>query len=226
MKGEYQKILHDKRVQIGIKAGAILLSCVMLVGGFMNGTLAWFTAKTEPVVNIFTVGDIDLKLEETGASKAEKEEVFKKSYHFVPGEELQKDPSVTVKVGSEKCYVFIRVQEADNTHKDLKGSIINWKVDETVWKPVIGADTKQIPGYWYRIVEVNDTDPATKDEQGVKLYILKNNKVTVNEEVTKEMVDAINAKNPTLSFKAAAVQFAGMNNVLEAWNNLPEDFKN
>lgn len=226
MKEKVKKWVRDKRFETGMKIGVLVLSCLVIWGCFQKNTFAWFTAQSEQVVNTFTIGDINISLQETDAKKDETDGIYKKAYSFVPGRTLEKDPSVTVTAGSEKCYLFIRVEEENNTHADLEGSIIAWEVRTGDWSPVIGADQKPIGGYWYRIIEQNDEDPLTEDKQGKKLYILKNNKVTVNKGVTKEMVDTINTNKPSLTFKAAAVQYEGMANVLEAWKSLPDDFKN
>lgn len=206
---------------MAMRAGAVAASCLVLASGAMNGTFAWFTAKSQEVVNTFTIGDINISLEETGAVWNQESGTYDKAYFFVPGRTLEKDPYVTVAQGSEKCYLFIHVEEENNTQEGLQEPVIAWEVDTRLWNPVViqreGEQAKTIEGYWYRIVEVSD--------QEKELHILKDDKVVVNDEVTKEMVAAINADKPTLSFQAAAIQYEGMNTAAEAWESLPEDFK-
>ena len=41
---------------------ALLMAMVMLFGMTVAGTLAWLQAETDPVVNTFTVGNINITL--------------------------------------------------------------------------------------------------------------------------------------------------------------------
>lgn len=221
MKEKYERLWADRRIRKAVQAGAVAASCLVLASGAMNGTFAWFTAKSEEVVNTFTIGDINISLKETGAVWNEESGTYDKAYFFVPGRTLEKDPYVTVTQGSEKCYLFIHVKEENNTQTGLEEPVIAWEVDTQRWKPVViqeeGEQAKTIEGYWYCVVDVSD--------QGKELHILKNDKVVVNDEVTKEMVAAINAKKPTLTFLAAAIQYEGMHTAAEAWSSLPDYFK-
>lgn len=183
----------------------------------IGGTVAWLTAQTAPVVNTFTVGDINITLAESGATNNAK------NYTFVPGDTLAKDPKVTVTAGSEACYLFVKVEEANNTATGLNGKVINWSVDTGTdeapqWKAVPGQT-----GYWYREVA-----SATSD---CEFYVLTggttenpNGQVTVNEKVTKEMVGALKQTPPTITVTAAAVQKDNVNSVADAWAKLPTAF--
>ena len=72
---------------------AVLIAVVLIVGAVAGSTLAWFTDYTDPVVNTFTVGDIDIGLVETTGEE----------YKMVPGHYVDKNPVVTVVKYSEKC---------------------------------------------------------------------------------------------------------------------------
>ncbi len=209
------------------KVLALVLACLVLVGASVAGTLAWLTAKTGDVVNTFTVGDIDLELTEHKLVKpdddklSETETTPSNAYNFVPGDSRPKDPWVTVKSGSEACYVFIHVTETNNKlPKSEDEKIINFEIDDTNWKAVNGH-----PGYYYH------DKITTKVDADKTLNILKNKKVTVNENVTKDMVDDITKDQPTLTFTAAAVQMenlpdaTGNQTAIDvAWSKLPGDF--
>ncbi len=83
------------------KTVAIILAVVLVCVGAIGGTLAWLTDSKE-VTNTFTVGDIEIALDEDkfDASKA----------NLVPGTEIDKDPTITVKANSEDSYVFAMVE--------------------------------------------------------------------------------------------------------------------
>ena len=182
----------------------------------IGGTVAWLTAQTTPVVNTFTVGDINITLTETGTTNNAK------NYTFVPGDTLAKDPKVTVTAGSEDCYLFVKVEEANNTATGLTGKVINWSVDAgtdpaSTWVPVPEHD-----GYWYRTVPAVAAN--TTEENLPSFDVLKDNQVTVNEEVTKDMVTGLTANKPTITVTAAAVQKDNVNTVADAWVKLPTAF--
>ena len=182
----------------------------------IGGTVAWLTAQTSPVVNTFTVGDINITLAETGTTNNAK------NYTFVPGDTLAKDPKVTVTAGSEDCYLFVKVEEANNTATGLTGKVINWSVDAgtdpaSTWVPV-----PEHQGYWYRTVPAVAADTTVNDLPS--FYVLKDNQVTVNEEVTKDMVTGLTANKPTITVTAAAVQKDNVADVTAAWAKLPTAF--
>ena len=179
---------------VATKTLIVALAVMLVVGCAVGGTLAWLTDTTGPVVNTFTVGNIDIDLAETTTD-----------YKMVPGATISKDPKVTVKSGSEACWLFVQVTESDNL-----GSFISYTVDSN-WTALSG-----VSGVYYREVAA-----ATAD---VEFSVLTNNQVTVKDTVTKAMMDAITnqtATAPTLTFKAYAVQKAGVASATEAWAKVP-----
>ena len=189
---------------------ALVLACVLCVCIGIGGTLAWLTANTDPVVNTFTVGDINISLAETTG----------KDYHFVPGDKIAKDPKVTVTANSEACYLFIHVTDAHNTIIDASNNnkIINWVVANG-WAPVAGHD-----GYWSREVAASNTDTTFAvltdgiADDGI------DGSVTVSTEVTKAMVTDLTTNKPTITVTAAAVQKDNVADVADAWAKLPTTF--
>ena len=85
-----------------------VLAAVALVVTSVLSTVAYLT-DTEKVTNTFTVGKVDIKLEETVVDEDGNETDEKtdegNEYHLVPGLEYSKDPTVTVLAGSEESYV-------------------------------------------------------------------------------------------------------------------------
>lgn len=98
----------------GKKILAMALAVVLLIGVGVGGTLAWLTAQSNDVTNTFTVGNITIDLKEhelkaDGSLNTNQEVTANKTYKVVPGGNQPKDPFVTVKSGSEKCYVYVLV---------------------------------------------------------------------------------------------------------------------
>lgn len=90
------------------KALLFTFCAVLLVVASVLGTMAYLTSS-ETVTNTFTVGKVNIKLDETevkpDGSKKSGERVQKNEYHLIPGHTYIKDPTVTVLEDSEKSYV-------------------------------------------------------------------------------------------------------------------------
>lgn len=166
----------------------LLLALVLVVGGVIGGTIAWLTAATDPVTNTFTVGDINITLAET-----------KTDFKMVPGNEIEKDPKVTVEANSEDCWLFVKVTKSDNLDDFITYDMANG------WTPLTGVD-----GVYYRSVSASDANQA--------FSVLADDKVTVKTEVTKAQMNALTDETrPTLTFKAYAVQKDNMATAEAAW---------
>ena len=91
-----------------------VLCAVLLVVGSVLGTMAYLTSNDE-VVNTFTVGNVQIKLDEAKAntdgslSDNGATRVKANSYKLLPGHTYNKDPMVTVLKGSESSYVKMTV---------------------------------------------------------------------------------------------------------------------
>lgn len=185
----------------------LLLSLALAVAIGIGGTLAWLTDKTESKVNTFTVGNIDIDLTETTTN-----------YKMVPGQTIAKDPKVTVKAGSEACWLFVKIAESDNLDDFISYKV---KLGEDSWKELTG-----VTGVYYREVAASDTDQSFDVigyESGDPATFTAN-KVLVKDSVTKAMMDEITAQTasaPTLTFTAYAVQKDGVGTAAEAWNKVP-----
>ena len=53
---------HANRRSVGMKTFVAMLALGLVIGCAGGGTVAWLTAQTEPVVNTFTYGDINIEL--------------------------------------------------------------------------------------------------------------------------------------------------------------------
>lgn len=188
------------RRNVSNKTVAILLALVLAIGCAVGGTLAWLISQTEPVVNTFTYGDINIGLTETTGE----------NYKITPGVDIKKDPKVTVTAGSEACWLFVKVEKENWNNK------VTYEIADG-WTALTGHT-----GVYYREVE------AATAKAGVSYYILKgdttyaNGVVTVSENLTKAEVNSI-ATQPKLTFTAYAVQKDGSTNAADAWAKIPTD---
>ena len=172
------------------KALLTVACALLLVVATVFGTVAYLTAKTDTVKNTFTVGKVGIDLEESTTT-----------YNIVPGTDIAKDPKVTVTANSEDSYVFVKVEESANWEAAKVSYIMS-----DGWTQGDGTD---IPAnVYYRVYSKTATDTIYD--------VLKDNKVTVSEDLTSEEVAALTT-NPTLSFTAYAIQAEGFTTAAAAW---------
>ena len=171
-----------KKIAISIVAVALVLCCAI------GGTLAWLTDKTDPVTNTFTVGDINIELKETMTV-----------YKVIPGSDIAKDPKVTVKAGSEACWLFVEITE-ENWNAGLTYSVANG------WTALPGET-----GVYYRQVSATTAD--------VSFPVLAGDKVHAADTLTRADLQAMATAAPTLTFKAYAVQSENIVDAATAWKH-------
>lgn len=211
------------------KSLAVILSVVVVLCMAIGGTLAWLIDATEPVVNTFTYGDIDLGLDETltdekgipvdkdgnpipeGGTPVKTTEG--NEYEMLPGEDYLKDPAIEVKAGNEACWLFVKLTETGEV-KDANNAVLYDFDDYLKYDIAEGWNALKVDDHevvYYRYVG-EDTD-----NQGVKYDVLKDNRIYVKETVTKDMLNALdnNGENttnpvvPELIIKGYAIQYSG-----------------
>lgn len=185
--------------------GLVLVLALALIVGVAGGaTFAWLTAKTDPVVNTFTYGDINITLEENTGS----------DYKIIPGVAIEKDPLVTVLAKSEACWLFVKVEEENwPEFADGEGENAVRKVKYDIADGWTKGDGTDIPAnVYYREVDAKDADQ--------KFPVLKDNKITVSDTLTKIEINSISTK-PKLSITAYAIQKDGMGTAEKAWAAIP-----
>ena len=166
----------------------ILVALVAVFGMAVGGTIAWLTDQTEPITNTFTVGNINIELKETATD-----------FKMVPGVTIAKDPKITVKSGSEACYLFVKVEKSTNLNDFITYTMA------AGWIALTSVD-----GVYYREVDATASDTT--------FSVLADDQVTCKNTVTKVMMDDLTeATYPTLTFTAYAVQQSGSASAAEAW---------
>ena len=192
------KHVANRRRSVSSRAFIALLALVLVIGCVAGGTVAWLVAKTEPVVNTFTCGKIDITLtEDAGGTE--------KQFKIIPGTNIVKDPKVTVTAGSEDCWLFVKVVEEHWPTATLEDGTrkVSYAIADG-WTMVEGQTN-----VYYR--EVKATDTARE------FPVLKGNIVTVSDQLTK---GDIQATPPTLTFTAYAVQQENIDNAKTAWEKV------
>lgn len=141
---------------------AVILSCAAILGGTVFGSMAYLQDQ-DSVTNTFTVGQVDISLDEALTNDAgEKltadkttvytdpdsqtlaDRVKANTYKLIPGHTYVKDPTVHVAAGSEACYVFVKVEnglaksdsetiEADHDSEDGGYKIVSRQIGNNDW---------------------------------------------------------------------------------------------
>jgi hypothetical protein len=185
----------------------IIVVSILSICSFLIGTsVAWLSSKTDEVINTFTYGDINIKIEETDTGDNDNNE-FTNSYKMLPGNKITKDPKITVLANSEDSYLFVEIKESENFKDFMKYELVEG------WTLVEGTEN----------VYVREVTKSDKDQE---FFVLKDNTVTVLESVTKAMLNDLDKDGqtnyPTLSFTAYAVQrdskIEAIDTAAEAWS--------
>lgn len=208
-------VKRRRRRRNPLKPLLVAMAVVLLIGCAVGGTLAWLTSEPDPVVNTFTVGDIEITLTETWNTDTDgdkKDDSWQGK--MIPGWTIFKDPVVTVKAGSEPCYLFIKVTESTDP---VLSNYIEYAVDKGIWTELAGVDN-----VWYKAITTetaSDTPYAIlgagtfTDTDGVE-YTWSANQVLVKPTVTKTMMNSLGPNYlPKLTFQAAAVQYYKTNGI-------------
>ena len=209
------------------KAILMALCAVLLVAASVMGTLAYLTSE-DTVVNTFTVGNVQIKLDEAKANTdgtlvENADRVKANSYKLLPGHTYEKDPMVTVLKGSESCYVkmtvtFTKAAELDAIFAPNGANLtsIFAGYDSANWIDKGNTeDTKantRTYEFWYKeAVAAPDGDVALD-----ALF----DKIVVPGSITNAQLATIN--DMTITVNAYAIQADGFANAEAAWAAYPK----
>ena len=204
------------------KALLLTLCAALLVAASVLGTMAYLT-DTETVTNTFTVGKVDIELDEakanTDGSLVEgAARVKANSYKLLPGHTYNKDPMVTVLNGSEASYIkmtvtFSKASALDAifapTGADLTSIFngydsVNWIYKDNTKDAT--ADTRTYE-FWYKETVGAPNGDVTLDA----LF----DSITVPGTITNEQLATI--EGMTITVNAYAIQADGFATPAAAW---------
>lgn len=206
----------------GSKVVLMFMSAGMLVAGAVLGTLAYLT-DNDAVTNTFTVGNVQIELDEADVKTDGSYEtthdsrVKENKYHLIPGHTYIKDPTVTVKKGSENSYVRMMVTINEQADLDVifapaglslteffggiskDWNLVNEKEDEA-------ADTRTYEFRYKGTVSAPDDDVVLDD-----LF----ESITVPGSITNSDLEKIQGLE--INVTADAIQADGFNTENDAW---------
>lgn len=196
------------------KALALVLCALMLVAGSVFGTLAYLT-DTATVTNTFTVGDVEITLDEQKVDLYGKPDgdtrVLENKYKLIPGHNYTKDPIVHVAEESENCYVFVRITNAIAEIEADEDKIAD-QMAENGWVSVDG-----VSGVYY----YGTSDEATAVVAKTDLHVFE--EFTIDGAEDAETLK--NYTDTTIVVKAYAIQADGLaaNDVAAIWTALKSE---
>ena len=192
----------------------LVVAFVLVFALGVAGTFAYLTAKTDAVVNTFTVGKVGvLSLTETTGSNTQGRGG---DHKIIPGVPTSKDPKVSYAADDtdEAVYVFVKIDAAawsfdtdSNTYiypKDGK-TCLSWSVNTTDWTALPGST-----GVYYKAL-AKGTDLAATS-------VIANDQITVDgTNVTETNINDVASGAGSLTFTAYAIQQAGFEAPEAAW---------
>ena len=202
-----------------------VLAIVLVIAMSVVGTYAYLTS-TDTVKNTFTVGNVQIKLDEAkanpdGSLVQGADRVKANSYKLLPGHNYNKDPMVTVLKGSESSYVKMTVTFSNASQLDA------------IFAPDGGADMTSIfNGYdsanWIYMGNTEDTVANTRTyefwyketvaapDADVALDALFDS-IIVPGTITNAQLATI--KDMTITVNAYAIQADGFADAADAWDH-------
>lgn len=202
-----------------IMSVAMVLVCAFAVGM----TIAYLTS-TDRVVNTFTVGNVQIKLDEAEVDEygnltgSPADRVKANSYKLIPGHIYTKDPTVTVLRGSESSYIKMTVTVTKSAELDAifgtDGAILtsifngydsaNWIYKGNTENTTANTRTYE---FWYK-----NAVPATTEDVALDALF---DRITVPGNINNDQLATI--EGMTITVNAYAIQADGFDNAADAW---------
>lgn len=207
----------------------LTLACaVLLVSLSVGATLAYLTSKTSVVQNTFTVGNVEITLDEqivdlygdkasVSFNETTGEEIrttnpdstdrgLKNTYKLLPGHNYMKDPTVHVTRGSEQCWLFVKIVDEIVAIQDETTVAAQMAAKE--W---VELDAIAYPGvYYYK--HIVDARTAAQD-------VVVFEEFTIVDNIENEALAAY--ANKTITVQAYAVQADGFDSAAAAYAAAP-----
>ena len=211
-----------------IMSVAMVLVCAFAVGM----TIAYLTS-TDRVVNTFTVGNVQIKLDEAKVDAygepvgSPAPRVKDNTYKLIPGHTYTKDPTVTVLSGSESSYIKMTVTFTEAAAldaifapngADLTEIFNGYNPANWIYKgntENTGNNTRTYE-FWYK--EVVPAVPATAEDVALDALF---DSITVPGNINNNQLATI--AGMTITVNAYAIQADGFADAAAAWAAYPAD---
>lgn len=185
------------------------LGAVALIGAIgVGSTFAYLTSETGVVENTFTIGDVQITLDEKDITMDDGTRTVKGNAYtnLKPAETVDKDPTVHVAVNSVESYVFMTVKGLEYEKGYLKSNYYKTDEIDEKWEHV-GKDVDGNELFRYA-----EKVPAVKEK--TKNLEPLFTEVTLDSGITQDDKDDIAAAK--IVIKAYAIQTEGLNETTAA----------
>lgn len=205
-----------------VAMGATVALAAVAFGG---ATLAYFTDTTDVAENTFTVGNIEILLDEAvvdeyGVADEGKDRTSDgNEYKLIPGQTYVKDPTVTVEGTSEPCYVrmFVAINMQDTLDTLLPNADLTklfGGFEASKWSLVDTSEDGDVKTYEFRYIENGGiVDARTGDVTLPPLFT----SLTVPGTLTEAQIGRLD--DLQIDVYAHAIQSANFENADQAWDN-------
>ena len=187
-----------------LKTLALVGCAIRLVAVSIAGTMAYMTSKTGTITNTFTVGQVNITMDEAVADAygavadpANRANITDFNYKLIPGRKYVKDPTIRVTTGSEQCYLFVEVNNGISAIEVEGNTTIEAQMTANGWTKLNGTNV------WYH---------AIVDARNTTVDVPVFGSFTIDGEANT--ADYASAK---ITVTAYAVQADGFNDAADAW---------
>ena len=216
------------------KTIALALVLVMVFGATLGGTFAYLTSQ-DTVVNTFTVGNVQIKLDEAkvnlygepvktaGQTKTEYLAIAGNTeagwvpartdgneYKLMPGHTYTKDPTIYVDAESEDAWLFVKVENGIAAIEDTTSTIVA-QLTAQGWQPITAGSNI------YARTTANKAGDTVKVFESFKISGTANIAGYATEKDATTGGIAENAVN-LIKITAYAIQADGFTTAAAAWN--------
>ena len=220
----------------------LTVCCAALLVCVTSGATVAYLTSTDEVKNTFTVGNVEITLDEAKVnekgepvdangnviddnSDATAPRVDNNRYKLMPGRTYTKDPTVTVKGGSEECYVRVFVEFTNSDKLDEvfpKANLTSLFVgyDGNVWKYIdnVEDNTKHTRTYEFRYYQPVAALTDGDDEDALPDDVVMPAVFTgIAIPGTIANADLAKLNGTEINVTAQAIQKDGFDTAAEAW---------
>ena len=188
---------------------AVVACALLLVAGSIVGTLAYLTS-TASVTNTFTVGDVKItmtesKVDKYGVKVTGADRVDENEYKLIPAHTYTKDPTIYVEAKSEKCYVFVKVENGISAIEVAEDD------GDTIAEQMIANGWENYSGnVWYYNADGVNTVDASGSNANIPITVFETFTIAADN------VDISTYEDKEIKITAYAIQADGLD-LDEAW---------
>lgn len=188
-----------------MKALTLVLCAVLLVCASVMGTLAYLQSTSDVVTNTFSVGKVNITLDEAPVNEygvvVDGARRIQNTYKLIPGHSYTKDPVIHIKGGSEVCYLFVKIT---NDISAIEGTnTVHAQMIANGWVVVDQAN-----GIYGKETPLDAREIAENSTLDVAVF----GSVNIANDA-----DVSNFVGKTITVQACAIQADGFTSMLNAW---------